>query len=282
MKEKKQFLGGLFNKKTTENPVVDKSFEKKIEQKKETKKLVVKGEEKPLTYGFCQHPVPSSSTNPKADKENLGADDLYFQALMQEGLSDFETGTSVPGATHSEVRKEERFRYRPKPVIKKSLVVILLEESILLNGYSNFISRIVDSAIKDNFYAIIRYGEFVNAQVRTDTLFFMDKVEIRSDSKNDKICFYDALKEASKIIDDYENKIIEEEFKRYQIDSIEIIGIGTCTDNSSKTNYEIASVLLDSILHGKVKSKYFCINENFMPNAAMLGFRSIGSLSKEY
>lgn len=287
MKEKKSFLGGLFGNKNSEKPIVEKSFERTEEKKPETKRTVKKGEGESSTYDFCSNPIPSSSYKPVSTQEQLGADDLYFQKLMQEGLRDIEkvepsTGAPKTSAMQSEIKREERFRYRPRPIVKKSLIVVLLEESVTLNEYSNFVSKIVDNAIKENFYCVIRYGAFVDAEVKTDNSLIRDKLEVKSDSDNDKVCFYDALKKANDIVGEYLNKIIDEGFNRYQIDSVEIIGIGTCTDNASTITYEVAAELFEEILSKKAKSKYFCVNENFMPNAAMLGFRSIGSLSKEY
>lgn len=268
MKKKRAFLGNIFGKNTDKKDLVVPTIVP------ESKKEVIQKESEEVKLETCP------GVNQKVQVDTTPEiSDPYFRELMLEGQKQIEEAQKAADEETSKVvktkpfarEKEERFRY--KPLIHKTMVIVLLEESTSMNEYASRIARIINGAIKDNCYCIIRYGESSSTSKQTD---------VKSDSSNDKVCFFDAIGTLNEVIASHDRKITEDSINRFQIEHFEIIGIGTCSDNASTTTYEEAGTLFNELLSKKVKAKYFCTNENLMPKAAAMGFRSIGSLSKEY
>ena len=67
------------------------------------------------------------------------------------------------------------------------------------------------------------------------------------------------------------------------IDSIEIIGIGTCKDSGSMHLKETAqNSFYQVVSKPKITTKYFCLTEGNMVSAAEMGFRSIGAILRSF
>ena len=65
------------------------------------------------------------------------------------------------------------------------------------------------------------------------------------------------------------------------VNSIDIIGIGTGADNFSSVSDKLAMESFARVeKFDKITTRYFCIDEQYVINAAGIGFRSIGTIPK--
>lgn len=292
MKEKKSILGSLFGK------------DKEAAQ-------ATKREEIQVTYEKINPPVKPAenrvlntpNTNQLNNTGNTSADDEYYQNLIKEATApkkEVQPTSSVkenPNTTDDKkvgknAWSNERFKERTytalpvKPIIKpllvKKLTILLVEETkeaipFVKMPFSKSLEMVEDT----DYLCIIRYSDKVEAtiNIRPKDKFLKEELELKEDTENDKKCYYDALKKTYEIISEYSNKVMENNlYHNIRIDKIEVIGMGTSSDNCSETSFEDALKTFDKILQRDIKTRYFSINDISMKNAAALGFRSIGSM----
>ena len=92
---------------------------------------------------------------------------------------------------------------------------------------------------------------------------------------------YDALSEVLYELDCEHNLNLENEFEKYAVENIEIIGIGTGTDNCSNTDKQQAMLNFKrAIKMYNINTKYCCLYEENIVDVAELGFRSIAVMFK--
>lgn len=179
--------------------------------------------------------------------------------------------------------KEEKKDYFFKKHIKKELVVILLEDNKEVAKYNQSILKIYKSLTLNKLVYIIKYNKKIKySSILTPDLLANESIICSSESINES-CLYDVLSKMKNIMNFYLDKDIEREKAIYTIDSIEIIGVGTCTDNCSISDKEKSIQDFNlAISNDKVKTKYFCLTEKNLINAAELGFHSIIAIDRKY
>lgn len=126
--------------------------------------------------------------------------------------------------------------------------------------------------------SIIRYDNIVyNSGIIIDLNEEIQNNLITGNNKEGKACFYDALtKLASELSINYLSTI-EGKDKKYKINSIDVIGMGRCLDNCSKIGkFESIGQFFDSVYNKNINTKYFCLLEENIVNAAEVGFNTIG------
>lgn len=179
--------------------------------------------------------------------------------------------------------KEEKKDYFFKKRIKKELVVLLLEDNKEVAKYNQSILKIYKTLTLNKLVYIIKYNKEIKySRILIPDLLADESISCSSESINDS-CLYDVLSKMKNIINFYLNNDIEREKEIYTIDSIELIGVGTCTDNCSMSDQEKSIQDFNlAISNNKIKTKYFCLTEKNLINAAELGFHSIMAMERKY
>ncbi len=172
-----------------------------------------------------------------------------------------------------------------KPLVHKKLTIILLENTDEVLKQSDVILKIVKATLKNgsDYICVINYGsdvkkEWTSSDNGSEGINFLYTTNIGA-----KACFYDALVELEKLVQEKYLVVTEKEYEKEMVNQIEVVGIGTCKDNCSKTSKEggIESFYkVAKLMH--VVTKYFCLNEDTFMAAAEIGFHSIGAISQVY
>lgn len=184
--------------------------------------------------------------------------------------------------------KKEPFVYKPK-IMEKKLIILLIENTAEMAKENDSIIKLSEICKDTDWLYIIHYGkDVVTKKIEFNKLFKkkddinLEDLKCSEDAAEDS-CFMDAISEATKIVSDLYGKIKEVNKVTTKVTSIEIIGIGTCKDNCSKTSKDDGIKSFCKMLNDtRIKSKYFCLNESSFFDAAETGFRSIGSISRSY
>lgn len=181
------------------------------------------------------------------------------------------------------------FFYRKQPVyvykklVDKKLTIILVEDTTLIGKEHDTLIKIIKNIGSEGKVCIITYGESVK---QSEVFELQPNTGIPfpvNENVGDKACLFDALIAVQKMVSDMYSKIEETDTQRIRINSIDVIGIGTCTDNGSQaTKEEAFDAFYKVTTMLRVMTKYFCLTEGSFMNAAEAGFRSIGAISRNY
>lgn len=169
--------------------------------------------------------------------------------------------------------------YPRKRIISKTLTILLIEDSKKVNEQREKVVQLVNTLNKaSDLLSIMTYQDIVQEIdvmdwiMREEPVFFYEKS-----------CFFDAILEVEKLV---LSKYLTTETigtEEVRIDAIEIIGIGTGTDNASVASKEQALDSFSKIsLRQKVVTKYYCLEDQYFMGPAEIGFHSIGSISRAY
>lgn len=283
MKEKKSILSSLFSR---DREVLKNDSEIYVTHEKIPDPIVKPGEEKDSKI--------IQRTQIKSDL-NTAENDEYYKNLVKEATkSDDKVASNDDKKTFPNVWSNERFKEKRdytsvkvipviKPVVNKKLTILLVEETSEMLPYATrLLNKNVEVVNKDDFLCIIRYSENVETVVKIKDKFNEVELKANVDTTNDKKSFYDALKKAYEIVMQYSIGTIEDSINRYRVCEFEIVGMGTASDNSSEITFEEAIKEFDKILNKGIKTRYFCIDDVYMKNAAAFGFRTIGSMTFEF
>ena len=183
---------------------------------------------------------------------------------------------------------KEPYVYVPR-IAEKKLIILLVEDTVKMSKENDSIVKLSKICNGTDWIYVIHYGKEVKVKKIELKKFFKKEEEINpddlkcSENATEDACLWDALSEVNKIVSDLYGKVKEIDKVTTKVTSIEIIGIGTCKDNCSKTSEEDGiKSFCKTLKDNRIKSKYFCLNESCFLNAAEAGFRSIGSISKDY
>lgn len=170
-----------------------------------------------------------------------------------------------------------------KRLVNKKLTIILLENTATVAKQKDKVLQIVNNFVRSDLICIINYGSSVNASEVLDVHNGKDLTIMYDESAGEEACLYDALIELEKIVSSQYLITKETEHERISIESIDIIGIGTCRDNCSTTpKDEAINKFYLMSLKSKVVTKYYCLTDEFFIGAAEIGFHSIGAISQAY
>lgn len=175
-------------------------------------------------------------------------------------------------------------KYTYKQLVSKKLTIVLLEGTAEVAKKKESMMKIIKSLVSSGLLIIINYGSYVTisetfdvSDLNNDSTFSYK--EIVSDEK----CLYDALVQLETIVNNMYKKIEEKEKEKVMVNSIEIIGIGTGTDNCSKATKKTGvESFYNATNKSGIISKYFCLTEETFIDVAEIGFHSIGSISRNY
>lgn len=183
---------------------------------------------------------------------------------------------------------KEPYVYKPR-IAEKKLIILLIEDTVKMSKENESIVKLSKICNGTDWVYVIHYGKEVKVKKIELKKFFKKDDEIKpddlkcSEDATEDVCLWDALTEVNKIVSDLYGKVKEIDKVTTKVTNIEIIGIGTSKDNCSKTSEEDGiTSFCKTLKDNRIKSKYFCLNESCFLSAAKTGFRSIGSISKDY
>ena len=170
-----------------------------------------------------------------------------------------------------------------KRLVNKKLTIILLENTATVAKQKDKVLQIVDNFVRSDLICIINYGSSVNASEIIGVHNGKDLKIMYDESAGEEACLFDALMELEKIVSSKYLTTEETEHERICVDSIDVIGIGTCRDNCSTTaKADAIDKFYLMSLKSKLVTKYYCLTDEFFMAAAEIGFHSIGAISKTY
>lgn len=242
-----------------DDPNEEKKAENLQEKGKEPKRRVVKTtsarktNRQAFSRGFEQPVRPISTFSPykQDNRTNVGSKSLIG-------------GTFLP---------------EYKPLVKKKLTVLMIENTNQMAEQKVILTRILKSLQVTDLLCVINYGSTVHKGKIIKASEWNASDFLREDDLGEKACLYDALVDLEAFVSTQYFKTEENEKEKVQINSVEVIGIGTCKDNGSK-NSEDSALERFYWLSNKtyVITKYFCLTEDNFLDAAKVGFRSIGAI----
>lgn len=291
-----------------------KPKDKKWNEKKHTTQAPAKAatsnkESKTTTPKVVYPPTQEKERNDQVVKTPK-VSDPDFEFKMANGLLEAEDGVpekkkvnnevasttvksvngTVPVETDS-VKTEIKFvkSFFPKTVYKKlinkKLNIILIENTAAVSKEKEKVLQIINRFLNCDLLCIINYTGTVSQSKILEVPEQPEEMNIDyTESDQENACLFDALVEAEKIVSSKYLVTEEMEKERVCVGEIEIIGIGTCTDNCSTSTKEAALEAFFKIgnKRSKISTKYFCITDANVMNAAEIGFHSIGSISIAY
>lgn len=171
-----------------------------------------------------------------------------------------------------------------KPIIvDKKLTIILIEDTAEVAKEREIAFKLLQNHLNPDIVRIIYYGEGINETLISKKFDFKDVEFECTEESGNEICLYDTLEYVGKMILDTYMKENGTEYRKERISQITIMGIGTCRDTCSETSKEEAiESFCNAIKKSGALTKYFCLTENSFLDAAEIGFRSIGSISRNY
>lgn len=217
--------------------------------------------------------------------------DLEFK--MVNGLTDSVTNATLDtmngiapenmysNGTNKEGVKKIYYPIKPyKRLVNKTLIIVLIENTAQVAKEKEKVLQIINTIVKSDLVCFMNYSDVVQESEIIDVT---SNTILYDEGTGDRACLFDALVEVEKLVSSKYLVTEEKEKEKIFINNIEIIGIGTCIDNASKTSKEDA---LNSFLRvssrQKVITKYYCLTDEYFIKAAEIGFHSIGSISRCY
>lgn len=174
---------------------------------------------------------------------------------------------------------KKRIVYKQR--IRRNITIFLIENTTQSIKERNNLLKIIGGQSKTELVCIINYGKKVKVNTIPNFSIFGNKFFLNDKEVGEEKCLFDALVELEKLVS--RQCLLEDATKKIIANNIMIIGIGTCTDNSSETAKEKA---IDCFFRVRkiptVKTKYFCLTESTFLQAAEIGFESIGAIYREY
>lgn len=170
--------------------------------------------------------------------------------------------------------------YKPfKPVVKKKLTVLLLENTSLMGKHTEILMRIIKGLSLSDLLCVIQYGSKVEVGEIRETSTWKDAHLFQQSDLGEKACLFDALAELELLISKTIGIVEEKEKEKVKIDTVDVIGIGTCKDNGSKISKEQGIERFYWVANRpNIITKYFCLTEENFADAAEIGFHSIGAI----
>lgn len=250
-------------------------------------------------------PAPAKERNSQvvkkvSDTPRVIDPDLEFQLMY--GLSDVANEVTEKKETKNEVDVTSSDKTIPagtgtgfvksffpktvyKKLVNKKLNIILIENTAAVSKEKGKVLQIINRFLNCDLLCIINYTDTVYQSEILEVPEQHDQMNIDyTENNQENACLFDALVEAEKIVSSKYLVTEDKEKERVCVGEIEIIGIGTCTDNCSTSTKEAALEAFFKIVNkrSKISTKYFCITDANVMNAAEIGFHSIGSISIVY
>ncbi len=174
------------------------------------------------------------------------------------------------------------------PLVNKKLTVILIENTATTKKEKDMISKIIKKLVPNGLITAITYGTKLYQCDICEISEFKDEEIFSCEETSEDACLFDALVLLEKVCSDEYMKTKEKvaddgKKERIKINSIEIIGIGTCKNSTSKVSKEVAIDAFEKLTEKpEIVTKYFCLTEETFVHAAEIGFHSIMAISRKY
>lgn len=169
-----------------------------------------------------------------------------------------------------------------KPTIEKKLTILLIENTLEMAKKVSTLNN-VRGSIKDGLVCSIYYGGIVWQSAIVEATAIKDIPLFIKAELGEEACLYDALIHVASLVTQKYQRVEEEKTNKIMINSIEIIGVGSCRDTTSSAQKDFAINCFTKVAQKpQVLSKYYCFKEQDFIEAAQIGFRSIGAISKNY
>ena len=220
---------------------------------------------------------------PEKTKDSKSMENFEGQEIIQDwDIYNTQTpNASIPPKKYYPQNNSSQIRtpFVYQPTYNKRLTIVLIENTNEVAKENEKLIKIIKKFVNSsNLVSIIRYG----SQIEKIKICEFDKLKDEDFCCNNDIgenaCLYDTLIEMKKFISEKLMKVEEINSKKYKI-----IGIGRCIDTCSINSKEFGISEFSNISKlPTILSKYFCLTEEFFLNAAEVGFRSIGSISRTY
>lgn len=170
---------------------------------------------------------------------------------------------------------------KPERIKDRKLVILLIENSLDVYKYKEEIKMIIKNAILGNLVCTINYSSNVEEDYFSKYKDVLSSLVFSNTNTSKNL--YDSIKRLNDIILENNYKTIDIDFEKNKIKEIEVIGFGTCVDNMSNISKEYIQRLFSDISYrSNIKTKYFCLTEKNIIDAAEIGFRSIGVIERKY
>ena len=213
---------------------------------------------------------PKETTLEKSDKD-LGSELNEFISLTENFGSEQKTGQVVYPKVTPYIRKEK-------------LTVLFVENTEAVISNKDLLKQLFKSLVTTGYVCVITYGATPKiSDIYEAKEFNSNQVFIESEY-SDKACLFDALLALVEIV--FRNAFegtYEMKKKHVKIENIDVVGIGRCIDNCSLISERVALFSFQNETRNtNIKTKYFCLDEGSFVNAAAVGFRSIGSINRNY
>lgn len=175
------------------------------------------------------------------------------------------------------------------PITNKKLTVVLIENTATTKAEKDMISKIIKKLVPTGLITAITYGtKLYQCDICEISEFKDEEIFSCEEETNEDACLFDALVLLEKVCSDEYMKIKEKvaddgKKERVKVNNIEIIGIGTCKNSTSKVSKEAGIDAFCKLTEkSDIVTKYFCLTEETFVHAAEIGFHSIMAISREY
>lgn len=207
-------------------------------------------------------------------------------------------GPSVPDGTIVEGSKEANkgqsaenkngATLTPPPKIEvvydeTKLTIILIENTEEVAKEKDKLEKIVKSLATTGYVCVINYGTTVREGKKIESTLFECNTLLCNEDVGTEASLYDALVILENVVKKYYKSVGWLKFRRARITTIDIIGIGRCFDNCSVASIEKGiEAFENAVSFAGATTKYFCLSEDGFIDAATIGFRSIGAITRSY
>ena len=231
---------------------------------------------------------PSQSKKEESEDPTLIFSDEFTRVSTNPNVKEYkpeqkgEKFESKDGKKYPYSYSKSTFPIQPM-IVDKKLTIILIEDTAEVAKEKEVISKLLETHLNSDIVKIIYYGKELKSTKISYRYDFKNVTIQCTEKSGDKSCLYDALKHISDELQDSYMKEVGTDYRKERVNQVTIVGIGTCMDNCSKiSKVEAIKSFSKVIKKPGIMSKYFCLTEKSFFEAAEIGFRSIGSIARNY
>lgn len=237
---------------------------------------------------YNQPNIQPSVTEKKQEEKptnNLNVQDDFFEQEIEKVITDLGNNQDKSNSFLPPLEDKVTNIIVPKtiykPLVDKKLTIILVENTVKVAEKSNMLPS-VKRLVTSELVSIINYGSVVRQSDIVDVSTFNENIFLYDDIGDDS-CLYDALVELENLVSKEYHHIKAKEKEHVRISKIDVICIGTCTDNCSKASKEVGIDCFCRVASNfDVVTKCFCLTDENFTSAAEIGFHSIGAIIRNY
>ena len=201
--------------------------------------------------------------NPKEMKRNEDAKKDKPKILGHQPTSHIDRSKETLPVVEKELVKHsdtEPYQYKLwKREVKQKLTIVLIEDTIKAREDISILQRIIRKLPTNGRVCVISYNDKVTTSACAKMFSFeIEDVLLKPGTSNER-CWYDALMAAADVITANYLKTEENEKEIIEINKIELVGVGSCTDTCSVTERKVALEKFSKALKAaNITGNYFC------------------------